>query len=243
MALPRLEIHQHIATALTRSRIVALLGPRQCGKTTLARQFLPPDHPAYFDLEDPVSAARLSEPMTALGHLEGLVVIDEIQRAPHLFQVLRVLADREPLPARFLILGSASPDVIKGASESLAGRVELIPMGGFHLPEVGSANLAAHWLRGGFPLSYLAASDEDSFVWRKNFTRTFLERDLPALAPSIKIALADLELDRVAIVYPGNRAYALSEQVWACPLTSLGTYLSPTPGSWPRPWPPRVPGP
>jgi predicted AAA+ superfamily ATPase len=179
MTLPRPLIHQSISTALNRSRIVALLGPRQCGKTTLARQFLPPDHPAYFDLEDPVSLARLSEPMTALAGLQGLVVIDEIQRAPHLFQVLRVLADRSPLPARFLILGSASPEVIKGASESLAGRVEMISMGGFHLREVGVQSQATHWLRGGFPLSYLAASDEDSFAWRKNFIRTFLELDLP----------------------------------------------------------------
>lgn len=179
MTLPRPHIHRRISTALDRSRIVALLGPRQCGKTTLARMFLPPDHPAYFDLEDPVSLARLSEPMTALGGLQGVVVIDEIQRAPHLFQVLRVLADRTPLPARFLILGSASPEVIKGASESLAGRVEMISMGGFHLPEVGVASQVTHWLRGGFPLSYLAASDEDSFAWRKNFVRTFLELDLP----------------------------------------------------------------
>lgn len=179
MTLPRPHIHRRISTALDRSRIVALLGPRQCGKTTLARMFLPPDHPAYFDLEDPVSLARLSEPMTALAGLQGLVVIDEIQRAPHLFQVLRVLADRTPLPARFLILGSASPEVIKGASESLAGRVEMISIGGFHLPEVGAASQAMHWLRGGFPLSYLAASDEDSFAWRKNFVRTFLELDLP----------------------------------------------------------------
>ena len=179
MKLPRPQMHQRIMTALSRSRIVALLGPRQCGKTTLARMFLPPDHQSYFDLEDPASLARLAEPMTALSGLEGLVVIDEIQRAPHLFQVLRVLADRDPLPARFLILGSASPDVIQGASESLAGRVEMIAMGGFHLPEVGVASQAAHWSRGGFPLSFLAASDEDSFAWRKNFIRTFLERDLP----------------------------------------------------------------
>ncbi len=181
MKLPRPQMHERIATALKRSRIVALLGPRQCGKTTLARMFLPPDHPAYFDLEDPASLARLEEPMTALAGLEGLVVIDEVQRAPLLFQILRVLADRDPLPARFLILGSASPDVIKGAAESLAGRVEMIAMGGFHLVEVGAAATHTHWARGGFPLAYLAPSDEDSFTWRKHFIRTFLERDLPAL--------------------------------------------------------------
>ncbi|MDR3669371.1 MAG: ATP-binding protein [Holophaga sp.] len=179
MTLPRPHLQEQLATALQRSRIVALLGPRQCGKTTLARTVMAPDQPAYFDLEDPVSAARLGEPMTALAGLRGLVVIDEIQRAPQLFQVLRVLADRDPLPARFLILGSASPEVIKGASESLAGRVEMIPMGGFHLAEVGAPAQARHWSRGGFPLSYLAASDKDSFAWRKNFIRTFLEQDLP----------------------------------------------------------------
>jgi len=179
MTLPRPHIHQRISTALGRSRIVALLGPRQCGKTTLARMFLSPEHASYFDLEDPVSLARLSEPMTTLASLQDLVVIDEIQRAPHLFPVLRVLADRDPLPARFLILGSASPEVIKGASESLAGRVELISIAGFNLSEVGAGSQSAHWLRGGFPLSYLARSDEDSFAWRKNFIRTFMELDLP----------------------------------------------------------------
>lgn len=179
MTIARPQLHQRLLTALGRSRIAALLGPRQCGKTTLARQLLPPDHPGYFDLEDPASLARLDEPMTALSSLQGLVVIDEIQRAPHLFPILRVLADREPLPARYLILGSASPDVIKGASESLAGRVERVPIAGFHLPEVGPAMQSVHWLRGGFPRSFLAASDEDSFAWRKNFIRTFMELDFP----------------------------------------------------------------
>ena len=185
MTIPRPIVHQELSTALRRSRIVTLLGPRQCGKTTMARQFLPPDHPGYFDLEDPVSLGRLDEPMTALAQLRGLVVIDEIQRAPHLFPVLRVLADREPLPARFLLLGSASPDVLRGASESLAGRTELIPMGGFQLADVGPAAQSTHWLRGGFPLSFLAASDADSMAWRRNFIRTFLERDLPQLAPRL----------------------------------------------------------
>jgi len=180
MKLPRPHLQAQVAAALERSRIVALLGPRQCGKTTLARQFLPPTHLAYLDLEDPVSLARLEEPMTTLSGLEGLVVIDEIQRMPALFPLLRVLADRDPLPARFLILGSASPDIIRGASESLAGRMEVIAMEGFHLDEVGAGNLGSHWLRGGFPLSFLAASDEDSYLWRSQFVRTFLERDLPS---------------------------------------------------------------
>src|ERR1700693_2525727 len=122
-----------VRAGLQRSRVVALVGPRQCGKTTLARQFVAPDSLNYFDLEDPQSLARLSEPDTALRPLKKLVVIDEIQRRPDLFPLLRVLADRRPLPARFLILGSASPDLLQQGSESLAGRVEIIEMGGFDL--------------------------------------------------------------------------------------------------------------
>ena len=167
-----------LRTALGRSRVVALIGPRQCGKTTLARQLLDPRTLNYFDLEDPVSLARLDEPMTALSGLKGLVVIDEIQRKSDLFPVLRVLADRKPLPARFLILGSASPDLLRQSSESLAGRIETITMMGFGLGEVGVDALSRHWLRGGFPLSFLARSDPDSNSWRKNFVQTFLERDL-----------------------------------------------------------------
>lgn len=168
-----------IQTALGRSRVVALVGPRQSGKTTLARQFVAPDSINYFDLEDLTSLARLAEPMTALRDLRGVVVIDEIQRRPDLFPLLRVLSDRTPLPARFLILGSASPDLVKASSESLAGRIETIPISGFSLAEVGVEALAQHWLRGGFPLSFLATSETDSLVWRKNFIQTFLERDLP----------------------------------------------------------------
>ncbi len=117
--------------------------------------------------------------MTALRELLGLVVIDEIQRLPELFPILRVLADREPNPARFLILGSASPALQTASAESLAGRAETIAMGGFCLAEVGLESLAQHWLRGGFPLSFLARNETDSLVWRKNFIQTFLERDLP----------------------------------------------------------------
>ena len=170
---------QAIRKALSRSRVVVLTGPRQCGKTTLARQFCPPDSPAYFDLEDPAHLAMLDEPMTALRPLRGIVVIDEVQRKPELFAVLRVLADRHPLPARFLILGSASPTLLRQSSESLAGRQEVIEIGGFSLGEVGQKAQGRHWLRGGFPLSFLAANNEDSFVWRKEFVQTFLERDLP----------------------------------------------------------------
>jgi hypothetical protein len=168
-----------VRVALGRSRVVALLGPRQCGKTTLARQFVAADDLNYFDLEDPASLARLSEPDTALRPLRGLVVIDEIQRRPELFPLLRVLADRQPLPARFLVLGSASPLLLRQSSESLAGRLETVLVGGFRLSDLGRAHLDLHWLRGGLPLAYIADSAGDSLRWRRQFLQTFLERDVP----------------------------------------------------------------
>jgi len=174
-----------IRTALKRSRIVALLGPRQCGKTTLARRFVPADSLNYFDLEDPSGLARLTEPATALRPLRGLVVIDEIQRRPDLFPLLRVLADRRPLPARFLILGSASPDLLKQSSETLAGRLETVTLEGFRLADLGAAAQWRHWVRGGFPLAYTARTEDDSLVWRQQFLQTFVERDLPQLGVQI----------------------------------------------------------
>lgn len=179
--IPRPSATEAIRTALDRSRIVALLGPRQCGKTTLARQFVAPESANYFDLEDPLSLARLDEAMTTLRSLTGLVVIDEIQRRPELFPNLRVLADRDPLPSRFLILGSASPALLRQSSESLAGRLETVRIGGLTLADVGMKDQEKHWLRGGLPLSFLAKSETDSLAWRKNFIQTFLERDIPQL--------------------------------------------------------------
>jgi predicted AAA+ superfamily ATPase len=170
-----------VRTALRRSRVVAILGPRQCGKTTLARQFVPADSINYFDLEDPQSLARLSEPDIALRPLRGLVVIDEIQRRPELFPLLRVLADRRPLPSRFLILGSASPDLLSQSSETLAGRLETVHLEGFRLADLGPRAQGRHWLRGGFPLAYTAKSEADSVAWRQQFLQTFLERDIPQL--------------------------------------------------------------
>lgn len=174
-----------VRRALRRQRVVALLGPRQCGKTTLARELIPARSPNYFDLEDPTSLARLTEPMTALSGLRGLVVIDEVQRRPELFPILRVLADRTPLPARFLVLGSASPDLLRQSSETLAGRLETITLSGFGLAEVGPRRLGAHWRRGGFPQSFLARSEVDSQVWRRQFIHSFLERELPQMGVTI----------------------------------------------------------
>ncbi len=174
-----------VRTALRRSRVAAIVGPRQCGKTTLAREFVPPGSPNYFDLEDPASLARLSEPDIALRPLRKLVVIDEVQRRPELFPLLRVLADRRPLPARFLILGSASPELLQQSSESLAGRLETVPLEGFRLADLGASAQSRHWLRGGFPLAYLARSEADSLAWRRQFLQTFLERDMPQLGITI----------------------------------------------------------
>lgn len=183
--LKRHSLLSRVRQALKRSRVVALLGPRQCGKTTLARELAPQDSANYFDLEDPECLARLEEPMTALRDLRGWVVIDEIQRRADLFPVLRVLADRRPLPARFLLLGSASPELLKQSSESLAGRLETISISGFSIEEVGINAQAKHWRRGGFPLSFLARSEGESLLWRKQFIRTFLDRDLHRLGVSL----------------------------------------------------------
>lgn len=204
-----------VRRALKRSRVVALIGPRQCGKTTLARQIVPLDSPNYFDLEDPTSLARLAEPMTSLSTLRGVVVIDEVQRRPDLFPVLRVLADRKPLPARFLILGSASPALLRQSSESLAGRAETIPLSGFSLAEVGAKQQNRHWLRGGFPRAFLARSNVDSLAWRRQFIHTFVERDLPQLGINIP-AQAMLRFWTMVAHYHGN--------IWSAaePARSLG---------------------
>ncbi|MGH8623378.1 MAG: ATP-binding protein, partial [Burkholderiales bacterium] len=183
--IARTALASRIRAALARSRVVALVGPRQSGKTTLAHALARAGRTSYFDLEDPRSLTQLAEPMTALEGLRGLIVIDEVQRRPDLFPVLRVLADRRPLPGRFLILGSASPALLRQSTESLAGRMEIIEMGGFSLAEIGVRHLARHWLRGGFPLSYTARSLAASAEWRSQFVRSFLERDLPQLGVAI----------------------------------------------------------
>lgn len=163
--------------------VVGLLGARQVGKTTLARMFAEtrgePVH--WFDLEDPAALARLADPRLALAPLAGLVVLDEVQRLPDVFPVLRVLVDRPDSAARFLVLGSASPELLRQSAESLAGRIGYVELSGLDVAEVGEERAAALWLRGGFPRSFLAPSDPDSLAWREAFVRTFLERDLAFL--------------------------------------------------------------
>lgn len=175
---------------LRRHRVVGIIGARQVGKTTLARLLAGswPKQTHFFDLENPDDLARLSEPMLILQRLRGLVIIDEIHRYPDLFPVLRVLADRPRSPCRFLILGSAAPDMLKQTSETLAGRIIYHHLGGFALDEIGNRHYLRLWSRGGLPRSYLARSDLRSMEWRRGFIGTFLERDLPQLGVNISSA-------------------------------------------------------
>ena len=193
--LERTDLERSVRAALARSPAVALVGPRQVGKTTLARTLLGSASANWFDLEDPQVEAQLAAPLVALKDLRGLVVIDEVQHAPDLFKVLRVLIDRADNPARFLLLGSASLALLRQSSESLAGRIEVIEAGGFTLDEtgtgtgtdigIGTTQAAALWWRGGFPRSYMAHDDEASRIWRREFIRTTVERDLPQLGMNV----------------------------------------------------------
>ena len=183
--LPRLRYIQDLLIATQRSPVTALLGARQVGKTTLARSFITERPAEYYDLESLPDQRRLQNPELVLGSAQGLVVLDEIQRMPGLFSALRVLVDRQENRARYIILGSASPELIHHASESLAGRIEFIELSGFDLSETGRSTWEVLWLRGGFPRSFLADSVGDSLAWREGFIRTFLERDLPQLGINI----------------------------------------------------------
>ena len=184
-----LELHE-IRALLRTSPVVAILGPRQIGKTTLAREIVRTwaGPTTTFDLEDPRDIARLADPTMALASLRGLVVIDEIQRRPDLFPVLRVLSDRDRRPARFLLLGSASPSLLKQSSESLAGRIAYVELQGFGLSDVGT-RWERFWLRGGYPRPYLARTDEESLRWRRDLIRTFVEQDLPQLGITIAASI------------------------------------------------------
>lgn len=185
----RNRFFEQIKENFTVHPIVAFIGPRQCGKTTLARQFFDSEKSVnhqilagnYFDLEDPIDVVRLQNPKLALENLSGLVVIDEIQRQPDIFSILRVLVDKTDSTQKFLILGSASRELIANSSQSLAGRIGYIEMTPFQAREVGVKDINKLWTRGGFPRSFLAASDEASILWRKNYIKTFLEQDIPAL--------------------------------------------------------------
>jgi predicted AAA+ superfamily ATPase len=181
--IPRKRHEQTVRRLLRDFPVVAILGARQVGKTTLAQRIMEMNKgpTQRFDLEDPADLARLDDARLALSELRGLIVLDEIQRRPDIFPILRVLADRRPRPARFLVLGSASPGLLRQSSETLAGRIAFHTLNGFHLDEVGPDKQNQLWLRGGFPPSFLARGNTSSLNWRRQFIRTFLERDLPQL--------------------------------------------------------------
>ena len=184
--MERVCYRERIQQGFRTSKVVALLGPRQCGKTTLAQKYFTqlqgkPEN--YFDLENPIDLLRLQDPLLALEELSGLIIIDEIQRIPELFPILRVLVDRKLPLQSYLILGSASRELIKQSSESLAGRIHYLEMTPFDLTEVLEPKQL--WFRGGFPLSYLAVTDQDSTQWRKDYVKTFLEQDIPQLGINI----------------------------------------------------------
>lgn len=183
--IARPELRSRVQTALARSRAVVLVGPRQSGKSTLAREFLPAGAPNYFDLEDPAGRRALAAPMETLAPLTGLVVIDEVQHAPELFRVLRVLIDRDNRPGQYLLLGSASPALLRQTSESLLGRVEVIEVTPFTLAEVGVEAAQRLWLRGGFPPAFTAREDEDAAVWCANAVARFVEGDLPQFGVNV----------------------------------------------------------
>ena len=184
--IPRQEHLRAVQHLLRTNPVVALVGARQVGKTTLARKIVQRrSRSHFFDLESLADQARLADPLLALGPLRGLVVLDEVQRRPDLFPTLRVLADRSPLPARFLVLGSASPSLLRQTSESLAGRIAYYELPGLSLAETGANEAERLWLRGGFPRSFTARSHAESYRWRRDFVSTFLERDMPGLGITV----------------------------------------------------------
>lgn len=187
--IPRSVLQRRIADSILLNPITALIGPRQCGKSTIAGMIAENQKTSFFDLENPVDYTSLTQsPMLELESREGLIILDEVQRVPGIFPLLRVIADKKHKSKKFLILGSASPELVSGASESLAGRIAFIDMSGFNLVDIGIENWKKLWFRGSFPLSYLGSSDIESFSWRENFIRAFLERDIPQMGISIPSA-------------------------------------------------------
>ncbi len=197
MEIARNRLRDQVLRALGRSRAVVLAGPRQAGKSTLAASLVPRQGARWFDLESPVDRQRLQQPMTALAALQDLqlpadsaapagpVVIDEVQLAPDLFPVLRVLIDQSPANGQYLLLGSASPALLRQAGESLLGRVEVIEVGGFDIAEVGPAQQTTLWLRGGYPRSFLAGNDGDSLAWRIQAMQQHVQVDLPQFGVNV----------------------------------------------------------
>ncbi|HTI70493.1 MAG TPA: ATP-binding protein [Candidatus Limnocylindria bacterium] len=201
MRYERSNLLGRIEEGLGTEPVTMLLGPRQCGKTTLARYYDGRPDTHWFDLENYLHRSRLEDnPLTTLSSLRGRVVLDEVQTLPNLFPTLRWLADRPELPARFLLLGSASPRLVRQVSETLAGRVFRIEMGGFVASEVGPHHQNTLWLRGGFPDAFISGSDAGSLKWRRDFISDFLQRDLPALAES---RLSVQQLRRLLLLLAG----------------------------------------
>jgi predicted AAA+ superfamily ATPase len=221
-----------VRKALAGSPIVSLLGPRQVGKTTLAREVSRGRSVTFFDLESPADLARLSTPLLALQPLRGLVVIDEIQRLPKLFEILRVLADRPRTPARFLILGSADPRLVRGVSESLAGRVSHVDITGFDLTEVGAEQALRLWQRGGLPRSFVARTNVASLAWRRDYVRDFLQRDLSELGVTIPAATLRRFWSMVAHFHGGIWNAADFARALGCSENTARHYLDVLSGAW-----------
>lgn len=232
MTVSRASHLRRLRNLLRQFPVVALVGARQVGKSTLARQVARRTPATVFDLEDPRDLARLQPPTLALEPLRGLVVLDEIHRMPGLFQVLRVLADRPRRPARFLVLGSAAPDLLRQGSETLAGRIAFFRLPGFTLEETGADPADRLWLRGGFPRSYLSGTDEESLRWRQAFVRTFLQRDLADLG----IGLAPETMDRFwrMLAHYHGQVWNASELARSFGVTSktVGGYLDALAGTY-----------
>lgn len=223
----RYRLEQQVRRALSRSRAVVLAGPRQSGKSTLAAGLVDRRSAAWFDLEDPVDRRRLEEPMLALSSLDVApdpIVIDEVQLAPALFAVLRVLIDRSERNGQYLLLGSASPALLRQAGESLLGRVEVVEVGGFDIDELGIAEQQRLWLRGGYPRAFLADSDADGHAWCLQAVQRHVELDLPQFG---------LNLPAPALLRFWRMLAHLHGQVWSAadPARSLGV-SEPTVRRW-----------